>query len=122
MRFGEKLKFFVFGGCFVALGVVLTYFSDIRADANLVGEVKQFDTIVCKNLSIEDNNGKTRVLISCARKSPMFTMYNKEGQVTFVVSGEPATLLVGKVSGNHIMIRDDSVVNAINGKGVFQWP
>ena len=125
MRFSEKLKFFVFGGCFVALGMALTHLTGIEAkETRLVGELKQFDTIVCKNLGIEDSNGKTRLLLSASNNNtPTILIYDEKGEATFLLSGiDPTSLVVGRLRGDHVLIDPSGVARGIDGKGVSKWP
>lgn len=122
MRFSERLKFFVFGGCFVALGVVLTHFTGIEAgETDLVGEIKQFDTIVCKNLSIADDDGNTRILLSL-RDEPAILMLNSEGKVIFMASIiERPGLMIGEPEGDNMLIDTNSIMRSENGNPVSRW-
>ena len=129
MRFREKLKFFIFGGCFVALGVALTYLTDIKAEDADFGEIKLFDTIMCKYLAIVDNNGNPRMLFSTSsviEGTPTVAMIDSEGKTTFMLAGNtkkvPTNMIFGDLEKTHTVISVDGIEKRINGTVISSWP
>ena len=126
MRFREKLKFFIFGGCFVALGVGLTYLADIKAEDVDFGEIKEFDTIWCKYLVIVDNNGNPRMLFSASIETPTVLMVDSEGKTTFTLIGDtkdlPTNMIFGDLEKTHTAISVDGIEKRINETVISTWP
>ena len=126
MRFREKLKFFVFGGCFVAVGVALTYLSDINADEKDFGKIKSFDTIVCKSLAILDDDNKPRIYLSVSDNTPLVNILNGEGSTDLSLSGsEPelsSSIIIGNINQLHTQISTYGIVKRRNTNVVSEWP
>ena len=126
MRFREKLKFFVFGGCFVAVGVALTYLSDINADEKGFGDIKSFDTIVCKSIAIFDDDNKPRIYLSVSDNRPLVNILNGEGSTDLSLSGsEPelsSSIIIGNINQLHTQIRPYGIVKIRNTNVVSEWP
>ena len=126
MRFREKLKFFIFGGCFVALGVALTYLTDIKAEDADFGEIKSFDTIWCKYLAIVDNDGNPRMYFAASRESPTFLMRDSEGKTTFVLSGNtkevPTLMIFGELEKTRTVIGANGIEKRVNETVISTWP
>ena len=125
MRFREKLKFFVFGGCFVALGVGLTYLTDIQAEDADLGELKTFDLVVCKDLAIIDNNGNPRMFFS-SRETPTVVMTDSEGKTTISLIGGtkkvPPSMVFGELEKIHTEIGVDGIKKRVNETVISRWP
>ena len=126
MRFGEKLKFFVFGGCFVALGVALTYLADIKADEPDFGEIKIFDTIACNSLAILDKDDKPRIYLNAINNTPMVTMVNTQGNTEFSLSGGdpelPAAIIIGNIEKLHTQVSPNGIMKRRDRNVISRWP
>ena len=127
MRFSEKLKFFVFGGCFVALGVALTYLTGIEAsDEKDLGEIKQFDTILCKNIAVVDNDDNTRILLNTSQDTPSLTIVDSNGDLELLLHGSnskiPTGLLIGTMTKTNTKITPNGVVKRVNEEVISEWP